>query len=168
VTIKFLPLTASILVISDSRTLETDKSGSLIESMLKVAGHEVAERRVVVDEKEAIAEATREASARERVRVVILTGGTGVTRRDVTPEAIEPLLDKVLPGFGEMFRWLSWEEIGASTLQSRALAGVMEGNLIFCLPGSTGACRLGMEKLILPQIDNRTRPCSFGTLLDRL
>ena len=167
-TMEFLPLTASILVISDTRTLETDKSGSLIEFMLKDAGHEVAERRVVADEKEAIAEATREESGREGVRVVILTGGTGVTRRDVTPEAIEPLLDKALPGFGEMFRWLSWEEIGASTLQSRALAGVMGGNLIFCLPGSTGACRLGMEKLILPQIDNRTQPCSFGALLGRL
>ena len=164
----FLPLKISVLVVSDTRTLDTDESGALIEGMVQAAGHEVVERRVVTDDKGLIAAAVADESSGNGVNVIILTGGTGVTRRDVTPEAVAPLLDKELPGFGEIFRWLSWEEIGASTIQSRALAGVRSGTLIFCLPGSKGACVLGMEQLILPQLDHRTTPCSFGGLMGKL
>ncbi len=163
----FLPLRIAILVVSDTRTLETDTSGALLEEGFRRAGHEVVERRIVPDDVEAIRAWVTETA--ERARVLVVTGGTGVTRRDVTPEAVETLFEKPLPGFGELFRWLSYEEIGSATIQSRATAGVLPGaRLLFALPGSRNACRLALDRILLPQLDARTRPCSFAGLLERM
>ena len=164
----FQPLGVKILVVSDTRDLASDKSGALIEQRCADAGHRVLERRVVPDELEVVRGAVRDWAADDKVHVVVVTGGTGVTTRDVTPEAVEPLYDKALPGFGELFRWLSYAEIGSSTIQSRASAAMVAGTLVFLLPGSSGACRLGVDAIILPQLDARTKPCSFPALLGRL
>lgn len=164
----FIPLAIRLLVVSDTRDLSTDKSGLLIEERLATAGHRLLERRIVPDELDQVRGLVQEWTANPEVQVVIVTGGTGVTTRDVTPEAVEPLYDKTLAGFGELFRWLSFAEIGASTIQSRASAGVVAGTLVFLIPGSTGACRLAMDGIILPQLDARTKPCSFPALLGRL
>jgi molybdenum cofactor biosynthesis protein B len=162
----FLPLGIKVLVVSDSRTLETDKSGLYIERCCIDAGHHFLERRIVADEAEEITRIVEEWSSSPEVKVVIVTGGTGVTPRDVTPEAVEPLYTKALAGFGELFRMLSFEDIGTSCIQSRATAGLVRDCLVFVIPGSTGACRLGMESIIIPQLDARTRPCSFAGLLN--
>ncbi len=164
----FIPLAIRLLVVSDTRDLSTDKSGVLIEERLATAGHRLLERRIVPDELEQVRGLVQEWAADPEVQVIIVTGGTGVTTRDITPEAVEPLYDKVLPGFGELFRWLSFEEIGASTIQSRASGGVVDSTLVFLIPGSTGACRLAMDAIIVPQLDARTKPCSFPALLGRL
>jgi len=162
---EFRPLGVGILAVSDTRTLETDASGAWIEARLREAGHEVVERGVVRDEIPAIRERVEAWCGDPRVQVVIVTGGTGATPRDVTPEALAPLLEKTLPGFGELFRWFSFGEIGTAAIQSRALAGLRAGRVIFALPGSPGACRLAVEEILLPQLDARTRPCSFAGLL---
>jgi molybdenum cofactor biosynthesis protein B len=138
--------------VSDTRTLETDTGGALVAELLQGAGHPVVARSLVRDEPLAIADAVRGALAREDARAVILTGGTGVAPRDVTPDAVEPLLERVVPGFGELFRVLSYQEIGAAALLSRALCGIARGRVVFVLPGSRGAVRLGLEKLILPEL----------------
>lgn len=161
----FHPLGIAILTVSDSRTLAEDKSGQLLDDGLGAAGHVVAHREVVPDEIEAIQAAARVQLARAEVRALIVTGGTGMTPRDVTPEALEPLFDKAIPGFGELFRMLSFEDIGTAMMQSRACAGLAGGKVIFALPGSTGACRLALESILLPQLDSRTRPCSVSSLL---
>lgn len=165
---EFLPLSVKILAVSDTRDLASDKSGALIAEKLTAAGHRVLDRRVVRDERHEVGSTVEAWAAEEEVQVVIVTGGTGVTSRDVTPEAVEPLYDKLLPGFGELFRHLSFAEIGSSTIQSRASAGVVGGTLVFMLPGSSGACRLGMDAIILPQLDARTEPCSFPALIGRM
>lgn len=154
-----------VLTVSDSRGLDEDKSGAYLEDALRDAGHRVLERRVVRDEVTAIRAAVRAWSAEPEVFAILVTGGTGVLPRDVTPEAVEPLYAKTLPGFGELFRALSFQEIGTAAMQSRASAGVIEGKVVFLLPGSTGACRLALVRLILPQLDARTPPCSFSSLL---
>lgn len=141
----------AVLTVSDSRTEETDRSGRLIIEHLESAGHSVEEYRVVPDSYQGIQEALRDLQGGE-VKVVILTGGTGITRRDVTPEAVGPMLDKELVGFGELFRHLSYREIGPAAMMSRAMGGVSMGKIILCLPGSTGAIRLAMEEIIVPQI----------------
>jgi molybdenum cofactor biosynthesis protein B len=164
----FIPLRFAVLTVSDTRDLASDSSGGLLEQELGAAGHVCHERIVVKDEVEAIRAKVQSWCATEGVQVILVTGGTGVTARDVTPEALEPLYDKALSGFGELFRMLSWEDIGAATIQSRASAGVIDGRLVFVLPGSTGACRLAVEKILLSQLDARTRPCSFAGLIDRL
>lgn len=161
----FKPMRARILVVSDTRTLETDRSGASLETYLQEAGHEVAERRIVPDECERIREAVAAWAAEGTTDVILVTGGTGVTPRDVTPEAVEPLFTRALAGFGELFRMLSYEEIGSSCIQSRATGGLIDRCLVFVIPGSTGACRLAMEKILLPQLDARTRPCSFAGLI---
>lgn len=161
----FQPLGVAVLAVSDTRDLAGDRSGALIAAALEAAGHRVVERRVVRDEVEEIRAAVRAWCAADGVRAVIVTGGTGVTSRDVTPEALAPLFDKPLPGFGELFRMLSWEEIGAAAIQSRACAGLVAGRAVFALPGSSGACRLGLERIILPQLDARSAPCSLAGLL---
>lgn len=143
---------AAVITVSDTRSLETDTGGKLLEELLVDAGHRVVVRNVVRDEPAAIERATREALVREDVRAVLLTGGTGVAPRDVTPESVEPLLDRLVPGFGELFRMLSYEDIGSAALLSRALAGIAAGKIVFVLPGSRGAIRLALEKLILPEI----------------
>jgi len=164
----FLPLRFAVLTVSDTRDQASDKSGALLEAELQAAGHLCQERLIVLDEGEQVRAQVQQWCGAEEIQVVLVTGGTGITKRDVTPEAIEPLYEKTLPGFGELFRWLSYEDIGAATIQSRASAGVVQGTLVFLMPGSTGACRLAVEKILLPQLDARTRPCSFAGLLDRL
>ena len=165
---EFRPLNIAIMTVSDSRTKNTDTSGQLLIERLETAGHRLADRRIEPDDIYRIRAALSEWIANPDVNAIITTGGTGVTGRDGTPEAIQPLLDKTIDGFGEMFRALSYEEIGTSTLQSRCLAGVANGTYIFCLPGSTGACATGWDKLIASQLDIRTRPCNLVELLPRL
>lgn len=153
---------------SDTRTLETDKSGAFAADALTAAGHTLASRAIVPDELDTLREALRALVANTDVDVVVATGGTGITRRDVTPEALAPLVTKAIPGFGELFRHLSYADIGAATIQSRAEAALCDGTLVFLLPGSTGAVRLALEKIILPQLDSRTKPCNFAELLPRV
>lgn len=164
----FVPVRVAVLTVSDTRTLETDTSGAQIASDLTTVGHTVVARRIVRDDVSELRDALRDFIARPDVDVVIATGGTGVTARDVTPEALEPLVTKPIPGFGELFRSLSYADIGAATIQSRAEAALCETTLVFTLPGSTRAVKLGMEKIILPQLDSRTRPCNFVELLPRI
>ncbi len=142
----------AVITVSDTRTLETDKGGALVAELLDGAGHAVASRGIVKDEPDAIRAALGDALADDGVRAVILTGGTGVAPRDLTPESVEPLLERGIPGFGELFRMLSYEDIGSAALLSRALAGLARGRVVFVLPGSSGAVRLAMQKLILPEI----------------
>lgn len=163
-----LPLGISILVVSDTRTLATDKSGALLAEFFARRGHRIEGRAIVPDEVTRLRAAVESDVQSDRVQVIVITGGTGVTGRDVTPEAVEPLLTKALPGFGELFRYLSFAEIGTATIQSRAFGGLIGQTLVFALPGSTGAVRLGAEQILGPQLDVRTRPCNFAELLPRL
>ncbi|MCZ6464817.1 MAG: molybdopterin-binding protein, partial [Proteobacteria bacterium] len=142
----------AVITVSDTRDLATDKGGALVAELLEGAGHRVSRREIVADDAEAIEAAVSRALADADTRAVVLTGGTGVAPRDVTPDSIEPLLEREIPGFGELFRMLSYEEIGSAALLSRALAGVAEGRVLFALPGSAGGVRLAMEKLILPEL----------------
>lgn len=166
--VPFVAVDCAVLTVSDTRTLETDKSGALAAERLTTLGHRVAHRAIVTDDVRVIRAAVAALVADDAVDVVILTGGTGPTRRDVTPEAVAALAHKHLPGFGELFRWLSYEEIGASTVQSRAEAWVCDGTLVFALPGSTGAVRTAFDRILLSQLDARTRPCNFIELLPRI
>jgi molybdopterin adenylyltransferase len=158
----------AVLTVSDTRTRETDTSGQAIIDRLIDAGHRVQDRKMCKDDYEAIRGTIAEWVANPNVEFVIVTGGTGVTQRDVTPEAVQSLFTKPIPGFGELFRWLSYREIGTSTIQSRADAGVCGDTIVFLLPGSTGACRLGMEEIILPQLDLNHKPCNLTELLPRV
>lgn len=162
------PLRVAVLTVSDTRNEATDKSGALLVERLLKAGHTLAEKAIVRDDIFAIRAIVSRWIADSEVEVVITTGGTGLTGRDGTPEAIAVLLDKQIDGFGELFRTISYEEIGASSLQSRCLAGVANATYIFCLPGSSGACATGWDKLIGPQLDFRTRPCNLAELIPRL
>lgn len=164
----FLPLAAAILTISDSRGEKEDSSGELLIDGATAAGHRVLDRKIVRDDLYQIRALVSNWVADPRINLILSTGGTGITGRDSTPEAVRPLLDKQIEGFGELFRQLSFAEIGASTVQSRAFAGLANGTLIFCLPGSTGACRTAWEQLLQPQLDARTRPCNFAQLVARL
>ena len=165
---EFIPLDIAVLTVSDTRNEETDKSGALLVQRLGAAGHRLAEKRIVPDDVYRIRAVVANWIAEDAVQVVISTGGTGVTGRDGTPEAVAPLLDKTIEGFGEIFRVLSYEEIKTSTLQSRALAGVANGTYVFCLPGSSGACRSAWDRIIAAQLDYRTRPCNLVELMPRL
>ena len=165
---EFIPLDIAVLTVSDSRTLDDDKSGTLRAERLRSSGHRLADREVVRDDIYAVRAVVSRWIADDDVQVIITTGGTGLTGRDGTPEAIRPLFDKEITGFGEMFRVLSFEDIATSTLQSRATAGVANGTFIFALPGSSGACRDGWDKLIRAQLDYRTRPCNLTELVPRL
>ncbi len=164
----FKPLNIAVLTVSDTRGEADDKSGALLVRMLTESGHQLAEKAIVRDDKYEIREVLSRWIVNADIPVVLTTGGTGVTGRDGTPEAVAPLLDKVIDGFGEMFRYLSYENIGTSTLQSRTLAGVANGTYIFCLPGSSGACKDAWSKLISAQLDYRTRPCNLVELMPRL
>ena len=165
---EFLPLAIAVLTVSDTRTLADDASGQTLVERLTAAGHRLADRAIVPDDIYRIRAVVSGWIADPAVQVVLITGGTGMTGRDSTPEAIRPLLDKAIDGFGELFRMLSWEEIGASTLQSRALGGLANATFIFCLPGSTGACRTGWDRILQVQLDARTQPCNLVELLPRL
>ncbi len=164
----FIPLTISVLTVSDSRTEADDKSGRTLVDLVEQSGHAIHEKRIVRDDVYQIRAALSEWIAEPTVNVILTTGGTGVTGRDGTPEATQVLLDKEIEGFGEVFRALSYAEIGTSTIQSRALAGVANATYIFCLPGSTGACKTAWSKVISPQLDYRTRPCNLVELMPRL
>ena len=164
----FIPLNVAVLTVSDTRDEDTDKSGALLVQRLRTSGHRLAEKRIVPDDPYRIRAVVAHWIAEEAIQVVITTGGTGVTGRDGTPEAIAPLLDKTIEGFGELFRALSYEEIKTSTLQSRALAGVANGTYVFSLPGSSGACRTAWDRIIVEQLDYRTRPCNLVELMPRL
>jgi molybdenum cofactor biosynthesis protein B len=165
---QFLPVNIAVLTVSDSRDEQTDKSGRLLVERLTRAGHRLAEKLIVPDDVYRIRAVVARWIAEPDVNVVITTGGTGVTGRDGTPEAVQPLLDKVLDGFGEMFRSISYADIKTSTLQSRALAGVANGTYVFCVPGSSGACATAWDALIEAQLDLRTRPCNLVELMPRL
>ncbi len=165
---QFIPLHIAILTVSDSRTEENDTSGRTLVQRLQEAGHILAEKLIVPDDKYQIRAAVSKWIANSNVQAVITTGGTGITGRDGTPEAVEVLLDKKIDGFGELFRHISFDEIGTSTIQSRALAGVSNATCVFCLPGSSGACKTGWDKLIQTQLDYRTRPCNLVELMPRM
>lgn len=162
------PLSIYVFTVSDTRTLSDDKSGGALVDFVTDAGHRLVGRQIIVDDQETITSAVKDAIAARQADVVLLTGGTGLTRRDVTPEAIVPLIDKEIPGFGELFRQLSYEDIGAATIQSRAFGALCGGCLVFALPGSTGAVRLAVDKILRPQLDVRTKPCNFAELLPRI
>ena len=165
---KFLPLRISVLVVSDSRTEETDKSGKLLVERLTKAGHLLAEKCIVHDNVYQIRSILSRWIADSAIEIIITSGGTGLTGRDGTPEAVSVLFDKEIEGFGELFRLISYEEIATSTIQSRVTAGVSNGTYIFCLPGSSGACSTGWDKILETQLDIRNSPCNFAELLPRL
>ncbi|MCB1778935.1 MAG: molybdenum cofactor biosynthesis protein B [Candidatus Competibacteraceae bacterium] len=165
---EFLPLNIAVLTVSDTRTEADNASGQTLVERLTAAGHRLAEKAIVPDDIYRIRSILSRWIADPEIQAVLVTGGTGITGRDSTPEAARPLLDKEIEGFGELFRMLSWEEIGTSTLQSRALGGLANATLIFCLPGSTGACRTGWDRILQAQLDARTRPCNLVELLPRL
>lgn len=165
---EFIPLNIAVLTVSDTRTEENDTSGAVLAAGLGEAGHRLHAKKIVPDDIYQIRAVVSPWIADPNVNAIISTGGTGVTGRDGTPEAVAPLLDKVLDGFGEIFRMISYQEIKSSTMQSRALAGVANGTYIFCLPGSSAACRTAWQGLIKDQLDYRTRPCNLVQLMPRL
>jgi molybdopterin adenylyltransferase len=165
---QFIPVNIAVLTISDTRTEQSDTSGDYIADRMREAGHRVAARVIVRDVEASIRAQLEEWIADPGIDVVIATGGTGVTPRDVTPEALRPLVTKPIPGFGELFRQLSFAEIGTATIQSRAEAALCDTTYVFLLPGSTGGVRLGVDKILVPQLDHRIKPCNFVMLLPRI
>lgn len=165
---EFKPLRIAVLTVSDTRSFDNDRSGDLLVERLTAAGHDLAGRDIVQDEPDAIAKRFEAWINDPAVEVVISTGGTGVTGRDITPEALSAVVEKEIPGFGEMFRMISFQKIGTSALQSRAMAGVAKGTYLFALPGSTGACKDGWDEILKNQLDIRHRPCNFAELMPRL
>jgi len=164
----FLPLSIAVLTVSDTRTEQDDRSGALLVQRAEAAGHRVVERRIVPDDRAELEAVLRALIGNPNVQVILSTGGTGVTGRDVTPEAFEAVYEKAIPGFGELFRWLSYRKIGTSTIQSRATAGVASGTYLFALPGSTGAVKDAWDEILVFQLDSRFRPCNFAELIGRL
>lgn len=165
---EFLALNIAVLTISDSRGLAEDKSGQILVDGLTSAGHQLADRQIVPDDIYQIRAVVSQWVADDSINAVITTGGTGITGRDGTPEALAPLFDKTIEGFGELFRMLSYDSIGTSTIQSRCIAGLANATLVFALPGSSGACRDGWEKILHAQLDARHKPCNFAELIPRL
>ncbi len=166
--LSFLPVNIALLTVSDTRTVADDRSGDTLAARIEAAGHVLKGRAICRDSREEIVAHLHGWIEDPQVDVVITTGGTGVTGRDITPEAIEQVQDKPIPGFGELFRWISFETIGTSTIQSRACACVARGTYIFALPGSTGAVKDGWDKILVHQLDSRFRPCNFVELMPRL
>lgn len=164
----FVPLNIAVLTVSDTRSLENDPSGDLLQGRVVDGGHRLFDRQIVRDDKYAIRAVVSAWIHDPECQVIITTGGTGLTGRDGTPEAVMPLFDKEIEGFGELFRWLSWQSIGTSTLQSRATSGVANGTYLFVLPGSTSACRDAWDQIIHAQLDFRTQPCNMVELMPRL
>jgi len=158
-------LNVAVLTVSDTRTRDSDTSGAFLEDALVAAGHIVADRQIVIDDVYQLRAIVSQWIADPKVEVILTTGGTGFSGRDSTPEALSPLFDKTIDGFGEVFRALSFEEIGSSTVQSRALAGMANGTVIFCMPGSTGACRTAWEGVLKDQLDSEHQPCNFVGVL---
>ncbi|MDX1696375.1 MAG: molybdenum cofactor biosynthesis protein B [Ketobacteraceae bacterium] len=162
---EFVPLELAVLTVSDTRTPETDTSGDTLVELLQEDGHRLADRAIVKDDIYAIRAVTSRWIADPNVEAVVITGGTGFSGRDSTPEAMEPLFDKSVDGFGELFRQISYEEIGTSTIQSRAIAGLANNTVIFCVPGSTNACRTAWKGVIRQQLDATNKPCNFVALI---
>lgn len=166
--VEFTPVRVAIVTVSDTRTEETDKSGAYLVEGLKAAGHILVSKQIVKDDTYKLRAVVATLIADDAVQAVLLTGGTGFTFRDNTVKAVTPLLDIHIEGFGELFRQLSFTEIGCSTIQSRAFAGLTNGTIVFCLPGSPGACRTGWEGIVSQQLDNRHRPCNFVDKLKKI
>ncbi|MCG8356003.1 MAG: molybdenum cofactor biosynthesis protein B [Kiloniellales bacterium] len=164
----FLPVNVAVLTISDTRSLKEDKSGQRLEEMITEDGHSVVSREIIRDEVDGIAAKLKAYADDSKIDVVITTGGTGVTGRDVTPEAFKQVMDKEIEGFGELFRWISFQQVGTSTMQSRAIGGVAGNTYLFALPGSPGACRDGWQQILRHQLDSRHRPCNLVELMPRL
>jgi molybdenum cofactor biosynthesis protein B len=164
---KFIPLNVAVLTISDTRSEDNDTSGDYLAESLEQAGHHLAGRKIVIDNKYALRAEVSALIADDEVDIILTTGSTGLTGRDLAPEALKPLFDKHIEGFGELFRSASVEDIGAATMQSRAFAGLANGTVVFCMPGSPNACRTGWENIIRPQLDARTRPCNLANLMSR-
>lgn len=160
---EFIPLNVAVLTVSDSRSLEDDTSGDYLRQQLLDAGHQIAAREIVIDDIYLIRAQVSAWIADPKIHVVISTGGTGFTGRDSTPEALQPLFDKNIEGFGELFRQLSFKDIGTSTVQSRAVGGMANQTVIFCVPGSTGACQTAWQGILHEQLDSRHRPCNFAS-----
>jgi molybdenum cofactor biosynthesis protein B len=165
---EFIPVNIAVLTVSDTRTLETDTSGGYIVQRMTEVGHRIAARAIVIDSELQLRAQLAAWIADPGIDVIIATGGTGVTPRDVTPEALAPLVTKSIPGFGELFRWLSYDEIGTATVQSRADAALCGSTYVFLLPGSTNGVKLGVDKILVPQLDHRQKPCNFVMLLPRI
>ena len=165
---EFLPITIAVLTISDTRDEQSDKSGNYLAEAVQQAGHKLFSKVIVKDDIYSIRAQISQWIADPEIQTIITTGGTGFSQRDVTPEAIRPLLDKEIPGFGEYFRTISMEQVGTSTIQSRALAGTANNSYIFSLPGSGNACKTGWEDILLQQLDYRHRPCNFIELLPNI
>lgn len=163
-----IAMDVAVLTVSDTRDRRSDLSGNYLQEQVEAAGHRCVERNIVSDDVYRIRAVVAEWCASRKARVILITGGTGLTGRDSTPEAVQVLFDKEIVGFGEVFRSLSMAQIGASTIQSRAMAGMCNTCFIFVLPGSPGACRLGWESIIAPQLDSRTKPCNLADLVPRL
>jgi molybdenum cofactor biosynthesis protein B len=164
---KFIPLRIAVITISDSRTADNDTSGDYLAESLLAEDHRLAARKIVRDDRYVLRAEISTLIADQEIDVILTTGSTGLTGRDVAPEALEPLFDKAIDGFGELFRAASVADIGAATIQSRAFAGLANGTIIFCMPGSPGACRTAWEEVIRPQLDSRTRPCNLANLMPR-
>ncbi len=164
---KFIPLRIAVITISDSRTDDNDTSGNYLADSLAAEGHLLAHKKIVKDDRYFLRAEISALIADEAIDIILSTGSTGLTGRDIAPEALEPLFDKSIEGFGELFRAASLSDIGASTIQSRAFAGVANGTVIFCMPGSPGACRTAWEDIIRTQLDARTRPCNLANLIPR-
>lgn len=164
----FKPINIALLTVSDTRTLADDRSGNALAERIETAGHRLAARTICIDDRDEIIARLHNWIDDLQIDCIITTGGTGVTGRDVTPEAIERVQDKPIPGFGELFRWLSFKSIGTSTIQSRACACVARGTYIFALPGSTGAVKDGWDEILVHQLDSRFKPCNFVELMPRL
>lgn len=164
----FAPLNIAVLTVSDTRSLADDTSGQLLVDELTAAGHRLAARAIIVDDKYKVRAQVAQWIADEAVDVVLSTGGTGFSGRDSTPEAVLPLFDKVIDGFGELFRYLSLQDIGTSTIQSRAVAGFANSTVVFAMPGSTGACRMAWDGILKEQLNSQHRPCNFVAVLNTL
>jgi molybdenum cofactor biosynthesis protein B len=164
---KFIPLRVAVITISDSRTPDNDTSGDYLAESLETEGHLLAHRKIVQDDRYVLRAEFSALIADDEVDIILSTGSTGLTGRDVAPEALEPLFDKAIEGFGELFRAVSVTDIGAATIQSRAFAGLANGTVIFCIPGSPNACRTAWEEVIRPQLDARTKPCNLANLMPR-
>ena len=166
--ILFIPLNISVIVVSDTRNETSDKSGKILVERIKQAGHKLVEKIFVKDEPREIENEILKFTKNKKLNVVILSGGTGLTGRDSTPDVVKELIEKEIPGFGEIFRYISFKKIGTSSLQSRAIAGLREGTFIFSLPGSAGACKDAWDGILKQQLDSRTKPCNLVDLLPRL
>ena len=166
--LEFVPINIAVLTISDTRTSETDTSGALLKERINAAGHQCIEKQIIPDDVQLIKKTLQNLSKKKEIDCIITTGGTGLTGRDTTPEAVLEIANKTIEGFGELFRQISFSKIGTSTIQSRALAALINTTYVFCLPGSKGACKDGWDEILQYQLDIRNRPCNFVEIMPRL